>query len=203
GGIQHLALPEGEILFGLEEGEVPQYFRHLEGGAGLDFVHVVPVAAVPGLVVETGGAGAQDLVNLVHRLIVDHVPEADVSGVIGGDHNDHVGGQQTHNVELCRCSRDLPFLDGFDPSYPVSGVYGQLAYLEHPSHLLSLISFIITFRKKQRPGAIRFSAGSGTAGYRRPGPDNPGPPPGAGPPPGPWRESPVGSDRPGSSLPPG
>ena len=29
-------------------------------------------------------------------------------------------------------SGDLTFLDGFDPAHAVRGIYGQLAYLEHP-----------------------------------------------------------------------
>src|ERR1700693_1706888 len=48
GGVEHLALAEAQILVELEEVQVAQDLRDLEHGAGLDLLHVLAVAAVPG-----------------------------------------------------------------------------------------------------------------------------------------------------------
>src|SRR2546426_567273 len=53
--IEHLALAEAQILVELEQIEVAQHLRDLEHGAGLDLLHVLPVAAVPSGGVEGGG----------------------------------------------------------------------------------------------------------------------------------------------------
>src|SRR4051812_50208394 len=45
-GVEHLALAERQLLVGLEPLEVAQDLGDLEHGAGLDLLHVLPVAAV-------------------------------------------------------------------------------------------------------------------------------------------------------------
>src|SRR4030043_303584 len=105
GGIQHLPLTEGEILLRFEEGQIPQDFRHPERRTGLDFIHVVPVPAIPGLVVDAEGTVTQDVIDFGDRLEIDNVSESDVPGITGGYHDDHVTVQKAHDVEFLLVSR--------------------------------------------------------------------------------------------------
>ncbi len=53
-------------------------------GNGLDFIHVIAVPAIPGLVVHAEGTVTQDFIDFTNRLKIDNVPEADVPGITVG-----------------------------------------------------------------------------------------------------------------------
>jgi len=50
--IQHLPLPEREVLVAPQVNEIPQDFRNLIDRTGLDLFHILAVAAVPGLTID-------------------------------------------------------------------------------------------------------------------------------------------------------
>src|SRR5262249_12938598 len=138
---EHLALPEGELLVTLQDEEVAQHLGDLEHAAGLDLLGVLPVATVPGLLIDLDLLVAQDLVDLRDHVLADDPPQADGLNVLGGNHDRHVAVEDPEHVELPLRPRDDLRLNALDDAYPVRGVYDLLTHLErrrnHPNGLRS------------------------------------------------------------------
>ena len=86
-----------------------------------DLLHILAVAAVPRLPVDADFARLQDVVDLLHFVLVANGAEADRRDILGRDHDAHPVFQNTEDVE-----RELLAADffGFDASYFSDAVRG-------------------------------------------------------------------------------
>src|SRR5439155_9596112 len=110
-GVEHLALAEREVLVELQEIEVAQHFRDLEHGAGLDLLHVLAVAAVPGGGIDRDVLLAKDAVDLGHGLLVDEGAQGVRADLVVGDEVFHPVFHDLEYVESLVMPGDVLVLD--------------------------------------------------------------------------------------------
>src|SRR5262245_32711479 len=129
--IEHLPFSERELLVPLQHEEVTQHLGDFEHAAGLDLLCVLPVAAVPGLLVDLHLLVAQDPVDLGNHVLADDPPQADGLDVLRRDHDGHVAVDDAEHVELALTARDDLGLHPLNDAYAMSRIHNLLPYLEH------------------------------------------------------------------------
>src|SRR5262245_43082835 len=131
--IEHLALPEGELLVPLQHEEVTQHFGDLEHASGLDLLRILAVASVPRLLIDLDLLVAQDLVDLGDHVLADDAPQTDRLNVLGRDHDRHVAVDDAEHVELAFATGDHLRLYALDDTHAVGRVHDLLSDFEHSS----------------------------------------------------------------------
>src|SRR5262249_43448645 len=121
--IEHLPFSERELLVPLQHEEVTQHLGDFEHAAGLDLLCVLPVAAVPGLLVDLHLLVAQDPVDLGNHVLADDPPQADGLDVLRRDHDGHVAVDDAEHVELALTARDDLGLHPLNDAYAMSRIH--------------------------------------------------------------------------------
>src|SRR5712671_5522813 len=129
-GIEHLPLAEREVLVELEQVEVAQHFRDLEHGAGLDLLHVLAIAAVPGGGIDRDILLLEDRIDLVDGFLVDERAQSDRADLVDGDEDFHPVFHDLEDVEGLPLAGDVLVLDPHDLADPLPRVDGFVTDLE-------------------------------------------------------------------------
>src|SRR5581483_3276864 len=136
-GVEHLALAERQLLVALEHQQIAQHLGDLQRRSGLDLLSVFAIAAVPGLGVAVNLALAQNAIDLVDHVLADHPAQADLSDVLGRDHDRHLlGAENLEHVEPAFGSGNDATLNILDYGHSVGRIYHLLALLERLIHHL-------------------------------------------------------------------
>src|SRR3989442_4280647 len=129
-GVEHLPLTERKVLVELEQVEVAQDFRDLEHGAGLDLLHVLAIAAIPGGRIDRDILLLEDAVHLDDGLLVDQRPQADRADLVDGDQDFHPVFHDLEHVEGLPLTGDVLVLDPHHLPDSLPRIDGLVADLE-------------------------------------------------------------------------
>src|SRR5438093_11824203 len=133
-GIEHLPLAEGELLVPLQHEEIAQHLGDLEHTAGLDLLGVLPVAAVPGLLIDLDLLVAQDPVDLGDHVLADDAAQPNRLHVLLRDHDGHVDAAAAPSVDIALPAEDDLALDHLDDADAMRRVDDLLTNLERTHH---------------------------------------------------------------------
>ena len=119
--VQHALLAGGQALVLVADREVPHDLGHLVDVARLQLLDVVlvapgPVGRHPRLLLAKDG---EDLLDL---FVVDDLPQADLFGVVAGDHQRQVAVGEPQDEVLAGLAEDLLLLPLLDHGCAVMGV---------------------------------------------------------------------------------
>src|SRR5678815_2807624 len=107
----------------------------LEDRAGLDLLHVLAVAPVPGGGVHRDVLLPEDGVDLLDVVLADDLPQADRADLVDRDHDPHAVLEDAEDIEGLTLAGDLGVLDAHHLAHPLPGVDGLVAGLEAGLHL--------------------------------------------------------------------
>src|SRR3990172_1787569 len=162
--VEHLPFAEGEILVRAEQVQISKHFRDLEQGAGLDLVHVLAVAPVPGGGVDRDLFLAQDGVDASDFLLSDDLAQAYRTDLVHRDHDLHPVVQDAEHVEGLPLTGDLLVLDTHDLSHPLPRVDRLVPNLEIVANCCSLQcghQFLRPSPSLAEPSSLPLSGGTG------------------------------------------
>ncbi len=148
GRVEHLALAKGQFLVPLQALQIPQDLRDLEDRTGLDLLHVLAVAPIPGLSLHGNLSALENLEDLVDLVGADKLAQTDGAGVLRRNHDLHPIVENLQDVERLLAGRDLAGLDADDLRHPMGRVDCQVSYVERWLHLGPLVML-----KKSRSGS--------------------------------------------------
>src|SRR5436190_2497120 len=132
--VQHLALAERQFLVTLEPLQIAQHLGDLEDRAGLDLLHVLAVAAVPGLALDRDLAALQNREHLVHLVGANELTQTDRARIARRDHDLHPVLEDLENVKGLLVTGDLTRLDTDNLRHTVSRINGQVTHSERRLH---------------------------------------------------------------------
>src|SRR5580698_590447 len=133
-GVEHLALAEGELFVPLEALQIAQDLGDLEDRPGLDLLHVLAVAAVPGLSLDGHFAALENLEHLVDLVGANELAQTDRARIARGNHDLHPILENLENVEGLLVARDLARLDADNLRNAVGRIDGQITHSESRLH---------------------------------------------------------------------
>jgi hypothetical protein len=129
--IQHLPLPEREVLIAPQVDQIPQNFRNLIDRTGFYFFHIFPVTAVPGLAVNLYVFFGKDAEDFGDFLFVDDAPQPHGLGIFRGNHDGHVFINNSQNIEISLAPGNHLALDIFDYPHPMRRIDGFVPHFKH------------------------------------------------------------------------
>src|SRR5215813_3388332 len=138
-GVEHLPLAEGEVLVALEEVEIAQNLSDLEHRAGLDLLHVLTVAAIPGRGVNRDVLFTEYRVDLLDVLLADDLAQPDGADFVDGDHDPHPVLENAEHIERLALAGYLGVLDSHHLTHALSRVDCLVTRLEAGLHAYCLL----------------------------------------------------------------
>src|SRR5262249_31370564 len=111
-----------------------EHLGDLEDAPGLDLLRVLPVAPVPGLLVDLDLLVPQDAVDLSNHVLANDAAQANGVDVLGGNHDRHVAVEDPQHVELTLGARNHACLDALDHPDAMRRVHDLFPHFEHAGH---------------------------------------------------------------------
>src|SRR5579871_216456 len=155
-GVQHLALAERQLLVALETLQVAEHLGDLEHRARLDLLHVLAIAAVPGLTLDRDLAALEDLEHLVDLVGANQLAQTNRARVARRDHDLHPVLENLEDVERLLVAGDLTRLDADNLRNAVGWIHGQITHSESRLHdyVRSLLRTVFKARELYHAGPL-------------------------------------------------
>src|SRR5207245_1715189 len=157
---EHLLLARREPFVAVAQGQVPDDLGQLEDVAGLHLVPVVLEAAVPVLGHLRAAAGERLDDDLDH-VLADHLPEADLLGVLGRNVDGHVVVQDLDRQVLALLAEDLTLFLLYDRTCPVVRIHHLVADFVQARPFPSYVTATPAGKaRRRRDGSVAKGAGN-------------------------------------------